>query len=63
MRTTEKKQEGSCRIAWGKFFQDGESLKMPLSVPGHHAVMDGLHVSRFYAEVQDYFNRPGAILG
>lgn len=50
------------RFAWGKFFKDGESVKMPLSVQGHHAVMDGLHAGRFYAEVQKYFDRPDSVL-
>lgn len=51
------------RFAWGKFFEDGEHLKMPLSVQGHHALMDGIHVGRYYAQVQDYFDHPGAVLG
>ncbi len=51
------------RFAWGRFFEDGESLKMPLSVQGHHALMDGLHVGRFYAEVQEYLHRPETVLG
>ena len=50
------------RFAWGKFFKDGKSVKMPLSVQGHHAVMDGLHVGRFYEEVQKYFDRPHTVL-
>jgi len=51
------------RFAWGKFFEDGDLLKMPLSVQGHHALMDGIHIGRFYAEVQDYLNHPGSVLG
>jgi chloramphenicol O-acetyltransferase type A len=51
------------RFAWGKFFEDGTFLKMPLSVQGHHALMDGLHMGRYYAEVQDYLNNPGHVLG
>jgi chloramphenicol O-acetyltransferase type A len=51
------------RFAWGKFFEDGEFLKMPLSVQGHHALMDGIHVGRFYAKVQDYLRHPGFVLG
>jgi chloramphenicol O-acetyltransferase type A len=51
------------RFAWGKFFADGESLQMPLSVQGHHAVMDGLHMGRFYTTVQDYFHEPVFVLG
>jgi len=38
-------------------------LKMPLSVQGHHAVMDGVHVGKFYGELQGYLDRPQAVLG
>ena len=51
------------RFAWGKFFEDGERLKMPLSVQGHHGLMDGIHMGRLYAEVQDYLHHPGFVLG
>jgi chloramphenicol O-acetyltransferase type A len=51
------------RFAWGKFFQDGEALKMPLDVQGHHALIDGVHIGKFYAKVQDYLGRPDAVLG
>ena len=51
------------RFAWGKFFEEGKSLKMPLSVQGHHALMDGLHVGRFYSEVQAYLDDPDSVLG
>lgn len=51
------------RFAWGKFFEEGESLKMPLSVQGHHALMDGLHMGRYYEIVQEYFHQPEAVLG
>jgi chloramphenicol O-acetyltransferase type A len=51
------------RFAWGKFFEDGTLLKMPLSVQGHHALMDGIHMGRFYAEVQDYLDHPSLVLG
>jgi chloramphenicol O-acetyltransferase type A len=50
------------RFAWGKFFQDGDSLKMPLGVQAHHALMDGLHMGRYYAEVQDYLRDPISVL-
>jgi chloramphenicol O-acetyltransferase type A len=51
------------RFALGKFFEDEHTLSMPLSVQAHHAVMDGLHVGRFYTEVQHYFHHPDVILG
>jgi len=51
------------RFAWGKFFEEGGLLKMPLGVQAHHALMDGIHVGRFYADVQEHLQRPGALLG
>jgi chloramphenicol O-acetyltransferase type A len=51
------------RFAWGKFFEDGARLKMPLSVQGHHALMDGLHAGKFYTKIQDYLHHPDSALG
>jgi chloramphenicol O-acetyltransferase type A len=49
------------RFAWGKYFEEGGVLKMPLSVQAHHALMDGVHVGKFYAAVQDYLQRPEVV--
>lgn len=46
------------RFAWGKFLEEGEKLKMPLAVQAHHALMDGLHVGRYYQAVQELLNLP-----
>ena len=51
------------RFAWGKFFEDGDLLKMPLDVQAHHALMDGVHMGRYFAEVEDYLHRPEVVLG
>jgi chloramphenicol O-acetyltransferase type A len=51
------------RFAWGKYFKENDTLKMPLSVQGHHAVMDGIHMGRFYEAVQDYLHHPEDVLG
>jgi chloramphenicol O-acetyltransferase type A len=51
------------RFAWGKFFEDRKRLKMPLDVQGHHALMDGIHMGRYYAKVQDFFDHPGFVSG
>lgn len=51
------------RFAWGKRFEEGPLTKMPLSVQGHHALMDGYHMGKFYAELQEYLNHPNAIFG
>ena len=51
------------RFAWGKIFEEGKFLKMPLAAQGHHAVMDGIHVGRFYEIVQDCLHRPELVMG
>jgi chloramphenicol O-acetyltransferase type A len=51
------------RLAWGKRFEDGHRVKMPLSVQGHHAMMDGLHMGQYYERVQTYLSQPEATLG
>jgi len=50
------------RFAWGKFFEEGQFLKMPLSVQAHHALLDGIHLGRFYALLQDYLDHPEDVL-
>lgn len=37
------------RITWGKYFEQEGRLYLPVSVLCHHALVDGLHISRFYA--------------
>lgn len=51
------------RFAWGKFFEEGGLLKMPLSVQGHHALMDGIHMGKYYVAVQDTLHHPDFIPG
>lgn len=37
--------------------------KCELSVQGHHALMDGIHMGRFYAEMENYLEHPDILLG
>ncbi len=46
------------RFAWGRFYTEGQSVKIPLSVQGHHALIDGIHMAKFYARVEDYLQHP-----
>jgi len=46
------------RIAWGKYEQVGDKIKMPLNVQAHHGLIDGLHVGRFFNQIQAYMNEP-----
>ena len=40
------------RIVFGKVFEGGGRELMPLSVEAHHAMMDGIHVGRFFERFQ-----------
>ena len=36
------------RISWGKYFEQNGRILMPVSLLCHHALVDGLHIARFY---------------
>jgi len=40
------------RFAWGKYEQRGGRTTMPLNVQVHHALLDGVHVGRYFELVQ-----------
>jgi chloramphenicol O-acetyltransferase type A len=46
------------RIAFGKFFKENGRMMLPISVEVHHALMDGLHVGRFIARMEEELSRP-----
>ncbi len=50
------------RISWGKYFKEGETLKLPFSVQVHHALMDGVHVGRYFMRLQEYLDDPQTFL-
>ncbi|MBR2680929.1 MAG: tetratricopeptide repeat protein [Exiguobacterium sp.] len=53
MHPTHQQQHDSVpRIAWGKFERQGERLVMPLSVQAHHALVDGVHIGKYYETLQ-----------
>ena len=42
-------EDSNPRITWGKYEQDAQGrLMMPVTVLAHHALVDGLHLGRFY---------------
>lgn len=50
------------RFAWGKITERDRRLELPLNVQAHHALMDGLHMGRYYERVQDLFADPALYL-
>lgn len=50
------------RIAFGKFLRDGDQIRLPISVEVHHALMDGLHVGRFFMSLEEALAKPESYL-
>ncbi|OFV80602.1 MAG: hypothetical protein A2W26_06605 [Acidobacteria bacterium RBG_16_64_8] len=40
------------KMSWGKYFRQAGRVLMPFSVQVHHGLMDGLHVGRYFEELQ-----------
>ena len=42
-------EESNPRITWGKFQKDhGGREQLPVSILAHHGLVDGIHIARFY---------------
>ena len=55
--------ESNPRITWGKYEESSDGqIMMPVTILAHHALVDGLHIARFYeslnAEIQEYVITP-----
>ncbi len=46
------------KIMFGRYAEEGERVMMPMSVEVHHALMDGLHVSRLFAWMEEAMASP-----
>lgn len=50
------------RISWGKYFEEGDKIMLPLSVQAHHALVDGIHVGLFFNTFQEILDNPSKYL-
>ena len=50
------------KIVFGRYAEDRGEVTMPVSVEAHHALMDGLHVSRFFEHLERDMARPEEVL-
>ncbi len=41
------------RITWGKYFEQGDRILIPVSLLCHHALVDGLHIANFYKALDE----------
>ncbi|NFO05016.1 chloramphenicol acetyltransferase [Clostridium botulinum] len=46
------------RIAWGKYFEEGGNIKLPISVDVHHALVDGVHIGQYFNIIQEIIDNP-----
>lgn len=46
------------KIAFGKYFEEGDHLKMPVCIEAHHGLMDGYHVGVYFEKFQKALNNP-----
>lgn len=59
---TADRQDSVPRLAFGKFFEQGGKMYLPVSVQAHHALMDGVHLGQFYTQMQELLNHPKVFL-
>lgn len=50
------------KIAFGKFMKVNGRTLLPFSVEVHHALMDGLHVGRYVAQLEEALRQPETFL-
>lgn len=41
------------RITWGRYRKEGERVMIPVSLLCHHALVDGIHMARFYQNLEE----------
>jgi chloramphenicol O-acetyltransferase type A len=51
------KNDSVPKISWGKYFSENNKILLPFSVQVNHALMDGVHIGRYFSYLQDYINR------
>jgi chloramphenicol O-acetyltransferase type A len=46
------KDDSVPRIAWGKYYADGDKILLPFSVQAHHSFVDGIHMGKYIDALQ-----------
>jgi chloramphenicol O-acetyltransferase type A len=53
-----RREDSVPKISFGKFVREHDRLLMPFSVEVHHALVDGLHVGRYVARIEEMLAQP-----
>lgn len=52
IQPTPNPADSNPRITWGRFIEQNGQFLMPVSILCHHALVDGLHLSQFYQNLE-----------
>ncbi len=52
-------EDSTPKIVFGKYFTEDGTTRLPVSVDVHHALMDGIHVGRYFDLLGTYLAAPG----
>lgn len=53
-----RREDSVPKISFGKFTKENDRTVMPFSVEVHHALVDGLHVGRYIARIEEMLAQP-----
>jgi chloramphenicol O-acetyltransferase type A len=53
-----RREDSVPKISFGKFTGENDRTLMPFSVEVHHALVDGLHVGRYVARIEEMLAQP-----
>ncbi|MEN3326025.1 MAG: chloramphenicol O-acetyltransferase type [Acidobacteriota bacterium] len=53
-----RREDSVPKISFGKFTRESDRTFMPFSVEVHHALVDGLHVGRYVARIEEMLAQP-----
>ncbi|MCI8464820.1 MAG: chloramphenicol acetyltransferase [Lachnospiraceae bacterium] len=51
-----KKDQATPLFDWGKYYEKGGRIVMPISVQAHHSFVDGIHMGQFAERLQKYMD-------
>jgi len=49
------------KIVFGKYYQEKDHFKIPISIEVHHALMDGYHLGQYLYHLQAFLDKPDFI--
>ena len=51
-----KKDNATPLFDWGKYYEKGGRILIPISIQSHHSFVDGIHIGQFVDALQKFFD-------